>query len=49
MNREPRENSSEERFARQDSRRYSGWTSAFAIGAIVIMLGIVLIVYHVLH
>jgi hypothetical protein len=45
MNREPGENSSEERFARQDS----GWTSAFAIAAIVIMFGIVRIVYHVLH
>jgi len=43
------ENSSEDRFARQDARRYSGWSSALAVAAIVIVLGIVLIVYHVVH
>jgi hypothetical protein len=45
----PEGNSSEDRFARQDSRRYSGWSSAFAVAAIVIVLGIVLLVYHMLH
>jgi hypothetical protein len=45
----PEGNSSEDRFARQDSRRYSGWSSALAIAAIVIALGIVLIVYYVVH
>ena len=49
MSGEPEGNSSEERFARQDSRRYSGWSSALAIAAIVIVLGIVLIVYHMVH
>jgi hypothetical protein len=34
----------EERFARQDSGRYSGWASAFTIA--VIVLGIVLLVYY---
>jgi hypothetical protein len=45
----PEGNSSEERFARQDSQRYSGWSSALTIAAIVIVLGIVLIVYHMVH
>jgi len=45
----PEGNSSEERFARQDSRRYSGWSSALAIAAIVIVLGIVLFIYHTVH
>jgi hypothetical protein len=45
----PEGNSGEERFARQDSRRYSGWSSAFAIAAIVIVFGIVFIVYHVVR
>jgi hypothetical protein len=49
MSREPEENSTEERFGRQDNRRYSGWSSAFAIAAIVIALGIVFIVYHAVH
>jgi hypothetical protein len=35
MSREPEE----ERFARQDSRRYSGWSSAVVIAVIVIVLG----------
>jgi hypothetical protein len=42
MSRDPEE----ERFARQDSERYSGWSSAFAIAAIVIVLGIVFLVYY---
>jgi hypothetical protein len=45
----PEGNSNEERFARQDSRRYSGWSSAIAVAAIVIVLGIVLLVYHMVH
>jgi hypothetical protein len=49
VNGEREGNSSEERFARQDSRRYSGWSSAIAIAAIVIVLGIVLLVYYVVH
>lgn len=31
----------EDRFARQDQQRYSGWSSAFIIAVIVIILGIV--------
>jgi hypothetical protein len=38
--------SEEERFARQDNRRYSGWASAFTIAVIVIVLGIVFLVYQ---
>ena len=38
----------EDRFARQDVRRYSGWSSAVAITAIVIIIGIVL-VYLAMH
>jgi hypothetical protein len=45
----PEENSSEERFARQDSRRYSRWSSALAIAAIVIVLGIAFIIYRTVH
>jgi hypothetical protein len=45
----PEGNSSEDRFARQDSRRYSGWSSALAIAAILIVLGIFLIIYHAVH
>ncbi|MGC2078807.1 MAG: hypothetical protein WA728_22815 [Xanthobacteraceae bacterium] len=45
----PEGNSNEERFARQDSRRYSGWSSALAVAAIVILLGIVLMIYHAVH
>jgi hypothetical protein len=40
------EDSNEERLARQDSRRYSGWTSAIAIAVIVIVLGILFLVYQ---
>jgi len=36
----------EERFARQDSGRYSGWSSAFTIAVIVIVLSIVFLVYY---
>jgi hypothetical protein len=32
--------SSVDRFGRQDDRKYSGWSSAIAISAIVIILGI---------
>jgi hypothetical protein len=42
MSRDPEE----ERFARQDSERYSGWSATFAIAAIVIVLGIMLLVYY---
>ena len=41
MSREPEE----ERFGRQESRRYSGWSSAITIAVIVIILGIVILVY----
>ena len=36
----------EERFARGDSQRYSGWSSAITIAVIVIVLGIVFLVYY---
>jgi hypothetical protein len=42
MSRDPEE----ERFARQNSRRYSGWASAFTIAVIVIVLCIVFLVYY---
>ena len=42
MSRDPEE----ERFARGDSQRYSGWSSAITIAVIVIVLGIVLLVYY---
>ena len=32
--------------ARQDSRRYSGWTSAITIAVIVIVLVILIVVYQ---
>jgi hypothetical protein len=38
--------SEEERFARQDSQQYSGWSSAITIAVIVIVLGIVFLVYN---
>jgi hypothetical protein len=44
MSRDP-----EERFARQDRERYSGWSSAFTIIAIVVILAIVFVVYHLKH
>jgi hypothetical protein len=38
--REPNENNSnEERFARQDQRKYSGWSSLIAIVIVVIIVG----------
>ena len=40
------EKSNEERFARQDSRRYSGWTSAIIIPVIVIVLVILIVLYQ---
>jgi hypothetical protein len=42
MGRDPEE----ERFARGDSERYSGWTSAFAIVAILVVLAIVILFYQ---
>jgi hypothetical protein len=42
MSRDPEE----ERFAREDSRGYSGWSSAFAILAILVVLAIVFLVYE---
>jgi hypothetical protein len=42
MSRDPEE----ERFARGDSRRYSGWSSAFVIVAILVVLAIVILVYQ---
>jgi hypothetical protein len=42
MSRDPEE----ERFARQNSGRYSGWASAFTIAVIVIVLRIVFLVYY---
>jgi hypothetical protein len=40
------EDSNEERFARQDSRRYSGWSAAITIAVIVIVLVILIVVYQ---
>jgi hypothetical protein len=45
----PEENSNEERFARQDSRRYSGWSNAITIAVIVIVLCMVILVYQLKH
>jgi hypothetical protein len=42
MSRDPEE----ERFARQNSQRHSGWSSAITIAVIVIVLGIVFLVYY---
>jgi hypothetical protein len=42
MSRDPEE----ERFARGDSERYSGWTSAFVIVAILVVLAIVILFYQ---
>ena len=42
MSRDPEE----ERFARQDYRRYSGWSSAITIVATVIVLAIVFLIYQ---
>jgi len=47
----PNENKStdEDRFGRQDQRRYSGWSSAVTIAVIVIILGIVILVFYLKH
>jgi hypothetical protein len=45
MNPNP-EDSREEEFARQDSRRYSGWSSAIAIIATLVVLAIVILIYQ---
>jgi hypothetical protein len=42
MSRDPEE----ERFAREDSRKYSGWSSAITIVAILVVLAIVFLVYQ---
>jgi hypothetical protein len=42
MSRDPEE----ERFARGDRERYSGWSSAFVIIAILVVLAIVFLVYQ---
>jgi hypothetical protein len=42
MSRDPEE----ERFARQDRERYSGWSSAFTILAILAVLAIAFLVYQ---
>jgi hypothetical protein len=42
MSRDPEE----ERFAREDNRQYSGWSSAFVIVVIVVVLAIVFLVYQ---
>ena len=38
--------SSEDRFGRQDDRKYSGWSSAFVIVAILVVLAIVFLAYE---
>jgi hypothetical protein len=45
MSRDPEE----ERFAREDSRKYSGWSSAITIVAILVVLAIVFLVYQLNH
>lgn len=42
MSRDPEE----ERFARQDNRGYSGWSSLTVIAVIVIVLGLVIVFYQ---
>jgi hypothetical protein len=42
----PEENSNEEQFARQDSRRYSGWSNAIVIIVILIVLAMIFLVYQ---
>jgi len=46
MNPDDPEDSIEDQFGRQDSRRYSGWTTAITIVVIVIVLGITILVYQ---
>jgi hypothetical protein len=47
----PKENNStsEDRFGRQDQRAHSGWSSAFTVAAIVVVLCIVVLVYYLKH
>jgi hypothetical protein len=45
MSRDPEE----ERFARGDSQRYSGWSSAFVIVAILVVLAIVILLYQLTY
>jgi hypothetical protein len=45
MSRDPEE----ERFARQDRERYSGWTSAFTIIAILAIVAIAFVIYELKH
>jgi hypothetical protein len=44
----PNENKStnEDRFARQDQRSYSGWSSTLTIAVIVVVVSIVVLVYY---
>jgi len=44
----PKENNStnEDRFAQQDQRPYSGWSSAFIIAVTVVVVSIVVLVYY---
>ncbi len=42
MSRDPEE----ERFARQDRERYSGWSSVFTIITIVAILALVFVIYQ---
>jgi hypothetical protein len=43
----PNENKStdEDRFARQDQRRYSGWSSLGAVVIIIVVIGIIVAFY----
>jgi hypothetical protein len=42
----PTENNSEEdRFARQDQREYSGWSSLITLAIIVMVIGIFVLMY----
>jgi hypothetical protein len=45
----PNENNStsEDRFARQDQRGYSGWSSLVTVAIIVVVIGIVVVFYFV--
>jgi hypothetical protein len=38
----------EDRFARQDQQSYGGWSSAFTIAVIVVVLCIVVLVYYLM-
>jgi hypothetical protein len=45
----PNENNStnEDRFARQDQQRYSGWSSLISLAIIAVLIGIVVFFYVV--